>query len=304
MEIARAFAPCHITGFFQIFDQTADALHVGSKGAGVSLTRGVKTTVKIKEASKNALTVKINGSCSNSAEVSRHVANVFLSHFKERDRFDITVDHFVDVPIGSGFGASGAAALSLALSLNRVFGLGMSNIEAAQLAHTAEVYCKTGLGTVIAETFGGLEIRLKPGAPGIGEIKNVVIPEDAMVACLVFGPLSTKRFLNDEQVRKRVNKFGGKLVDELLQEPNSINFMKLSREFAENIGLITDRTRKVLEAADRIGFTCSMPIFGEAVFTLTEKGSVEELLGVFREHGSDGKIVVSEIDRLGARSLE
>jgi len=78
-------------------------------------------------------------------------------------KFEIIIKHSINVPIGAGFGTSGAAALSLALALNEVFDLGMSKIEAAQLAHIAEVECKTGLGTVAAETFGGLEIRVKPG---------------------------------------------------------------------------------------------------------------------------------------------
>ena len=71
------------------------------------------------------------------------------------ENFEIIVEHHVEVPLGAGFGTSGAAALSLALALNEALSLGLSKIEAAQLAHVAEVECKTGLGTVIAETFGG-----------------------------------------------------------------------------------------------------------------------------------------------------
>jgi pantoate kinase len=304
MKEARAFSPCHITGFFQIFDHPANSLYAGSRGAGVSLSRGVETVVEVGEALKSSLQVKINGFTANSAEVSKHVVDSFLSEFKEMENFEIAVEHHTEVPTGAGFGTSGAAALGLALALNDVFGLGMSKIEAAQLAHMAEIECKTGLGTVIAETFGGVEIRVKPGAPGIGEIRHVPVPKDYVMASLTFGSLSTKKFLTDEKIRRRINNFGGKLVDRLIEEPNVTNFMKFSRQFAEHVRLITERTRRTLYAADKAKFICSMQMFGESAFTLVEEDSLEELLKVFRNYCSDGRIIVSGIDSKGARLLK
>jgi len=304
MKEARAFSPCHITGFFQILDHPANSLYAGSLGAGVSLSRGVETVVRVSEALKSSLQVKINGSASNSAEVSKRVVDSFLSKFKEMGNFEISVEHHAEVPTGAGFGTSGAAALGLALTLNDVFGLGMSRIEAAQLAHVAEVECKTGLGTVIAETFGGVEIRVKPGAPGIGEIRHVPVPKNYVMASLTFGSLSTKKFLTDEEIRRRINNFGGKLVDRLVEEPNVTNFLKFSRQFAEHVGLITERIRRTLHAADKAKFICSMQMFGESAFTLVEGDSLEELLKIFRNYCSDGRIIVSGIDFKGARLLK
>jgi pantoate kinase len=302
MEEARAFAPCHITGFFQILDEAASALNAGSRGAGVSFCQGVETQIMTKHSSKG-LRVFINGVASDSAEVSEHVVNAFSSRFKEMDNLEIIVEHRVEVPLGAGFGTSGAAALSLALALNDAFDLGLSRIEAAQLAHVAEVECKTGLGTVIAETLGGVEMRVKPGAPGIGEIEQMLVPKDTAVACLVFGPLSTRRLLSDSGTRKRVNELGGKLVDSLVKEPSIANFMKLSRQFAEHVGLITSRVRNVLDLADGLGSVCSMPMFGESVFTLAHRESLEELLRIFYEHISGGQAFVSNVDFQGARVL-
>jgi pantoate kinase len=302
MEEARAFAPCHITGFFQIFDETVRALDAGSRGAGVSLSRGVETLVKVKRSAKNCSKVSINGIASESAVVSERVLNAFRSRFK-LENLETLVDHHVQVPLGAGFGTSGAAALSLALALNEAHGLGLPKIEAAQIAHVAEVECKTGLGTVIAETFGGAEIRVKPGAPGIGEIEHVGVPKDTVVACLVFGPLSTKKLLSDQEIRKRVNELGGKLVDRLVEEPNIANFMKLSRQFAEHVGLMTSKIRKALNLADGTGSVCSMPMFGESVFTLAHGESLGELVKTFREQGSGGRVLVSEVDFEGARVI-
>jgi len=303
MKQAKAFAPSHITGFFQIFDEQKDALHIGSRGAGVSLSRGIETVVKVQKARENSVHVVINGSVSGSAQVSRQVVDTFLSRLEELSGFQIDVEHHVEVPIGAGFGTSGAAALSLALALNEVFGLGMSRTQAAQVAHTAEVECKTGLGTVIAETFGGLEIRVEAGAPGVGKIERLLVPKDVAVACLVFGPLSTRKCLTDESIRTRINDFGGEMVDRLVENPTSESFMRISREFAEHVGLITDRVREVLNAADKTGVVCSMPMFGESVFTLSEPEKLKRILEVFRRQASNEEIIISKIDSKGARLL-
>jgi len=304
MEQATAFAPCHITGMFEIFDQLGDALHVGSKGAGVSLDLGAKTTVKVEKSPKHRLRVTINNHTAKSAQVSRHVVKVFLSRFSEATKFEITVEHAIKTPIGAGFGTSGAAALSLALALNKALGLGMSRVEAAKIAHVAEVECRTGLGTVTAETFGGLEIRTKPGAPGIGEITQLPVSRNAIVACHVFGPLSTKKFLSDPETRSRINRFGGESINRLIEAPTILNFMKLSRQFAEHVGLITEKVRIVLDAADDAGVFCSMPMFGESAFTIADDNDVKSILKLFRKSGPSGQTVVSKVNCEGAHLLQ
>jgi pantoate kinase len=304
LKKAKAFAPCHITGVFQIFDEGRDALYVGSRGAGVSLSCGVETTVEVEESSKDSAQISVNGLFSDRAQVSSRVLGIFESRFREVRNSHIYVKHQVGVPIGAGLGSSGAAALSLALALDQALGLGLSSTEAAQVAHVAEVQCKTGLGTVIAEAIGGLEIRVKAGAPGIGEIRRVPIPKSMGVACLVFGPLSTRKCLTDESIRKRISDFGGKMVDALEETPTAQSFMKTSRRFAEHVGLITDRVRAVLNETDKVGVVCSMPMFGECVFTMAERSDLKKVLQVFQEHGQRGVTIVSEVDQEGARLLQ
>jgi len=303
MEEATAFAPCHITGFFEIFDEPTDTLLVGSKGAGVSINLGAKTTVKIKEGSKYNLKVSINNQIVDFSRVSERVVSAFISRISNASQVEISVDHLIEAPIGAGFGTSGAVALSLALALNEALQVGMSRIEAAQVAHVAEVECRTGLGTVLAETFGGFEIRVKPGAPGIGEIKRLPILEGTLVVSHVFGPLSTKDALTDSEIRARINRFGDDLVQELIGAPTIMNFMKLSRRFAEHVGLITEKVRQILVAADKAGIICSMPMFGESAFSLIEKSQLEPLLQIFRESSQSGQDVVGTVDHSGARLL-
>ena len=303
MKTSTAVSPCHITGLFQIFDNSPSLLHAGSRGAGVCISNGVKTTVKAREAGKAKLRVMVNGLKLEKAEVSEKVVEIFRSRFEKLKDYEIIVEHYVDVPVGAGFGTSGAAALSLSLALNDLFNLGLSKVEAAQLAHVAEVECKTGLGTVIAETFGGAEIRVKPGAPGIGVVRHLPVSKDHVVVCVNFDSLLTKEFLTDKIVRNRINGFGGKLLNKLMKEANVSNFMKFSRQFAEHVGLITENVRKALDLTDSMGVVCSMPMFGESVFTLTERENAEKLVKKFRDNQFNGRIFVSEIDFEGARLL-
>lgn len=299
---AQAFSPGHITGFFQICDHPNDPLLKGSRGAGISIARGVTTRVHVEKSAKTSVKILINGDVTNSAMVSEHVVNAFLSLAGGSHK--VLVEHDVKVPIGCGFGSSGAGALSLALALNEVLNLNLSRLEAAQIAHIAEVECKTGLGTVIAETFGGLEIRVKTGAPDEGEIKSIPISDNYAVAYLNFGPISTREILTSEASRQRINKFGGALVDELVGHPTPSNFMVLSRKFAEHVGLISKRLRAVLEEADGAGLTCSMAMLGESGFTVVKRDQTKEVQEIFSKHASSERcLVVADIDFKGARLL-
>jgi len=299
---ASAFSPSHITGFFEIVDEQSEPVLKGSRGVGVCLSKGVKTHVKIIESLDSKLEVVINGKTSESTQLSRYVTAAFLP--KSNGKYSIFVDHDVQVPVGSGFGSSGACALGLSLALNEALGIGLSKTEAASIAHKAEIECKTGLGTVIAETYGGFEVRVKAGAPGIGEIKQIPIGNDYLVVCLSLGPISTKAILSNEILRNRVNKAGKGLVDRFMAEPSAENFMILSREFSDSLNIFTDRIKKVLNEVDDHGFKCSMAMIGETIFSLTKKSEAEELVKIFHKNARSNSYVIScSIDKEGARLL-
>ncbi len=304
MGTARAFAPGHITGIFQIFDESSDPMRNGSKGAGVCLTSGITTFVEEAGHSGSSLQISINGEKTSLAITSKRVVDLFADRFPKLSDVSITVSHVVDLPIGSGFGTSGAGALSLALALNEAEELGLSRLGAAQIAHRAEIDCKTGLGTVIAETFGGIEIRTEPGAPEIGRITKIASIDDLVVACLAFGPLSTRDILNNSPTRRRINESSEVLIKRLVENPSIENFMKSSRSFAEQTGLITPRLRQVMEESDEAGIVCSMPMFGDAVFTVVKRGMLDTILKVFKKHERDDKIVVCDVAQRGAAVIK
>ena len=301
METAEAFAPAHITGFFQICSKSVDSLRRGSRGAGVSMVSGVRTKVSVKKNSGKALEIRVDGRKTAHAHVSEVLVKDFLS--RSTKSVTIRVNHALNMPIGAGFGTSGAGVLSLALALNEALSLGLSKIEAAQAAHNAEILCNTGLGTVIAETLGGLELRTEPGAPGIGEVQQIPVAEDSVIACLNFGKLSTKKALTDRSLCRRINSSAQKLVNRLAEEPTLHNFLTFSREFAEQTGLITGRLRKVICETDDKDFICSIPMFGDGIFSIVEPERLSTLLEPYQKHDLTAQIFVSKIDFKGARLL-
>jgi pantoate kinase len=205
--------------------------------------------------------------------------------------------------MGAGFGSSGAGALSLAYALNEHFSNPLTQEEAARIAHLAEVQCKTGLGTVIAETVGGLEIRTEAGGPGSGKIETIPVPEDIEVLSLVFGPLSTKKALNHPVTRKKINTLGKVLVARFSRDPTLKAFLDCSREFAEYTGLITERIRKIMSLCDAQGFQCSMPIFGEGVFTLIPKKQTTAISAIFNNFAARAVIIKSKISVQGGKVI-
>ena len=153
---AKAFAPGHLTGVFQICTEGNDLLYWGARGSGVSITKGVHTYVLAEKAQRLQHSIYINEEQRIDAHVSENVLNKYLTNCPKA--LDITIKHIIDTPITAGFGSSGSGALSLSLALNEILGTRLSRVEAAQIAHIAEIECKTGLGSVFAAENGGFGV--------------------------------------------------------------------------------------------------------------------------------------------------
>ncbi len=297
-----AFAPGHITGFFEICDESGDILHKGSRGAGVCITRGVKTCIKFRASSANSTEIFINGQKTSNAIVTQEVINLF--RLQRSFPSDVVVEHTSDIPIGCGLGASGGCALSLAYLMNQKLNVFISSRKASQIAHIAEVRCKTGLGTVLAQTVGGLVVRQEPGAPGVGVAESIPVDDDYLVLCLVLGEMHTEKMLSDAKIRKRINENGKRALQKFLSRPSIENFMAISRDFAESVGLMSEQIRKIIDEADKNGFICSQAMFGETVFSIVKTTDAPKLIGIFNTlTNASRRLIVADIDHMGARIL-
>ena len=194
----------------------------------------------------------------------------------KRSKSPVRVRTWLDMPLGSGFGASGAGALGCAYVLNANFDLGQTSNQAAAVAHVAEVICRTGLGDVIAQNLGGLVLRLSAGAPGIAQIDRIPLPP-TRIDYVVRGPISTRDILSDQAIMKEINREGMACLKELLKKPTLKNFMSLSSCFTIRIGLASNWVLEAMDSVEAVGGLASMIMLGDAVFALGNSESHEAL---------------------------
>jgi pantoate kinase len=276
-----------------------DPLRVGSTGAGVALETGVTTRVSLRRTNFPRIVARFNDRRLTSRAVSINVARKYVE--LDGRSWHAEISHLSRIPSGRGYGTSGAGALGLSLALNDALGQPLSMPEAAQIAHLSEVECKTGLGTVASVFSGGLTVRTAPGAPNIGDVRKLTLPSSLRIVSASFGPISTSRVLANLDLKKTINACGRTLVGKFLRDDTYSNFMTLSRKFSNCVGLVSTRLRRVMNALDSSGFSCSMMMLGESLFCLLSHGDVARPEAIFRSHNLEP--VVSTVARIGARLI-
>ena len=299
---ATAFCPAHITGFFKAhLDDNQNSLeNFGSTGAGFSIKQGVTTRVKVdtKDNQESNFRITTKGYQPDKTDVSEFVLNEFLKLGKFSNKF-FDIEHEISIPVGYGLGSSGAVALSLSFALDQALETKLDKTTIGQIAHNAEVNCKTGLGDVLASFHGGFEIRVKPGAPGIGCVEKIFTNEISVIM-ICFSPISTNKFIKERL--SQINGLGGKMVNRLLESKNYKHFQDMSLEFAKFVDVITPRMQKLVNELSKNNIKCGIAFFGETVFSMIPKEDEDKVLKILQKY-SDGIIIKSELDDNGARVL-
>ncbi len=293
--------PGHITGMFRIHDESSDPLLCGSTGAGFSVALGTVTTVSIESSSSLDIHVEYNGRTID-APVTKTVIRKMAEDLGQT--LSVHIDHESSLPIGVGYGASGAGALGTAIAFASLVEPDLDELSTAQYAHLAEVENHTGLGDVIAQTVGGLEVRTHPGAPGFGEVMNIQIDEHITVVLAGSTGLETSQVLTDSFYRERINKVGDQLVHEVASDPTLDTFSKNSRSFAESTGLMTARVRSALIDLDSKGLTRSSQVMlGDSLFCICAEEEVDTALEILSLYWHHSEVMVTTLSEQGGRLL-
>lgn len=263
---AQAYCPCAISFIFKSCPDP-DVYKHGSIGLGCTIDKGVTATVIPSSATKIFLNNKpIN------------IPPVF-------DAIKILTNKNVELhvecllPLGCGFGLSGATTLSALYVINRLLQLEKTCEELARIAHQSEIINGTGLGTVATEITGGFLLKTKSGLP----TKAVHLPfVGEKLYAIILGSLDTQNLLK-KNLEKNNNAADAALEKiKNLKHPSLQECLKISYIYAQKNGFLSPSIKLIIDQLHNQDISGTMAIFGEVIFCdkkprLDENFRIEEL---------------------------
>ena len=282
---ATAFVPGHISAFFEPVYVNQNLDRTGSRGAGLNISLGVVSQVVVKEASEQSITVYINNVASQAP-----VTRLALKHLIGDTPLSVSVNTVMDLPVSQGFGMSAGGAFSATLATASI--LNCSRDDAMKAAHYAEVQMRTGLGDVVASSFGGIEIRREAGLPPWGMLEHIPGVYD-LVLCVIGKKMETKKILSDLKKVDEIASYGRYCTKKLLEKPTIENLFSLAQQFTRKIGLADETVLQAIDAANHYGMA-SMCMLGNSVFAMGNTPLLYKTLSVF------GKVFYCTVDASGA----
>ena len=274
--MTSAFAPGNISCIFKIIPH-ADATRMHSLGMGFTVKEGVTVTVSPQQETE----LRFNGAAIHFPTVQA-VVEKLAGDAAHRAQTEVSITS--PLPLGCGFGLSGAAALATAYALNEQLGLGKTAEELAMIAHVAEVENRTGLGDVCSQYHGGFLVKLQEGAPLVAE--RLPISEQP-IYYRYFGPIQTSEVLGNPEQVTRINQAADAALATLRTlsrtEPSPellTACFEVSKQFSVQSGLLSDaRVIKTIAKSEANGGVASMIMLGNGVFsTHALDGAVETQL--------------------------
>jgi pantoate kinase len=231
----------------------------GSIGAGIVISEGVMATVT----PTDFTSVSVNRKDKSGKLVQYSRTSPPLEYILEKIGVTVSVTTECCLPIGAGFGLSAAALLATLTAVNRSNNLGLTPHDIAALAHEAEVVHRTGLGDVAACQGGGRVVRSGPGIDA-AITRSFDLPEP--LYAVSFGPISTPTVLGSREQMECVGAAFPPGPPE-----NAGDFFKISRQFAENSGLLTKEAGAVIRQCADNNVPASMTMLGNGVFAYGRK---------------------------------
>ncbi|MFX1389692.1 MAG: hypothetical protein ACFE9Z_06480 [Promethearchaeota archaeon] len=297
--------PHRISGFFEIVDELNGVKidtpeKIGSRGAGFCIDVSGITEIEAEPKAvidDIAIEIYINDEKVNQkAETTYYIVDYVKNYIKHP--WKIRINHYFNLPVGCGYGASGSGALGTIFGLDYLFDLNFSFSDKGKIAHISEVENKTGLGTICGQLGGGLGILREPGFPCVYE--RLKVPRDIKIVCGSLGMIHTKSILTDPVLSLKIKEVGKKALIGLIQEPTiktfineSINFVK-DTEILEKLHLYDVKELMYnLNKLDIIG--ASMNQLGRSVYAICKKDNEKRVLDVFESFKPEIKIFTTMI---------
>ena len=193
---------------------------------------------------------------------------------------------------------SGAMTFAALMAAEAELGLVDGDVAALMaLAHAAEVGFSTGLGDVVAQAEGGLDVRVRQGLPPSGEVLVHREERDILVAWSG-EPLHTRTIIDDPDARRRLRSACEHRLDNLPDGPTLDWLLDEGWGFAKEAGLAGEAVEEMVDLCARHG-KASQVMLGNSVFAT---GDLEAMAIDLEEAGY--RFRLTSIDNRGVRVLD
>ena len=261
--MARAYAPGNISCVFKVIPHT-DPARMHSLGMGFTVKEGVEAIVS----ESHETVVLFNGERITFPTVCAVVNRLT----ENRGIVGVKVELTSPLPLGCGFGLSGAASLATAYALNELLSADKDQEMLAMTAHIAEVENRTGLGDVCSQYHGGCLVKLKEGSPLTAD--RLPITEQP-IYYRYFSPIQTSEVLGNREQTLRINRAADMALNVLRTltdtKPSDDLFnacCEVSKRFSVESGLLSDaRVIRTIADIEAEGGIASMIMLGNGVFS-------------------------------------
>src|SRR3989338_2933879 len=280
MPPSKAFAPGNISCIF-VIKKTENPAKSGSLGMGFTVNKGVLVTIKrisnIKKKNNESRIINKNIVYFNNKKINFPTVNSVIEKLTNEKVIVSLKSH---LPLGCGFGISGASAIATAYALNKLLNLKKPKKELAMAAHISEVENGTGLGDVVNQYYGGFLVKYNPSY--MFKVKRLPI-NNKKVYCRHFSPISTKKIISNIKIKNKINNAGINSLNKIKKlnknNLNLNNLIKISKEFALNSGLLKNKKAiKTIKDIEKNNGNASMIMLGNSVFSDKYFKGSEELI--------------------------
>ena len=288
-----AFCPGHITALFYAPEPGPTPEKTGSRGAGMCISLGAMATVKAVPADTVLVTT---GEGTVLAPVVETALMAYIGHSDEPHHLHLDLD--LALPVGQGFGMSGAMAFATLMAAEGELGLHDGDTSALLAhSHVAEVTHSTGLGDVIAQAEGGLDLRVRQGLPPSGRVLFKQQEGELLVAWCG-RPLPTRTVLSDPAARERLKAACAHRLAMSSNGPDIDWLLRAGWAFALDAGLVGPDVERMVELCAPHGLV-SQVMLGNSVFAV---GDLEAMENNLRQAGFG--VMTTTVDNLGVRLLQ
>ena len=268
----------HITLLFSIHDDALLPRNQGSRGAGLSLEKGVRVSIQetgrsevIEEGqemagwdqdipevkSKGVAEISINAFDSNES-VSHEMYVDLIDELRQARLLPVDTNYAIEVdielPLSQGFGMSAAGLSALALACFEMTQKGLMP-QYFRAAHHIERRYSGGLGDVLALYVGGVELRTHPGSPpSPGVARSFSLDSSVLLVWQSSGSKHTSEYIDHPDWKASITRAGDAAVDRLASKNwDSTIWTELLRE-SQTFGQMS----KMLEEPSRQSMLASV----------------------------------------------